>query len=74
MKKYPKPIIAFVKLDAEQAILQICKSGGGFFSTTHSPVPVCQRTNVTGHLCYVGQRGVQNKIDESGSTPENIGS
>jgi hypothetical protein len=41
MKKYKQPKITVVELDAEQAILQVCKVGGSYIGNFNSTNILC---------------------------------
>ncbi|MDD4202023.1 MAG: hypothetical protein PHQ52_00970 [Candidatus Omnitrophica bacterium] len=50
-KKYVSPKLKAVELDCKQAMLQVCKAGGGYFWT--SPIGWCIQTG-TSMSCPVG--------------------
>ncbi len=61
--KFGKPVITAIKLDPKQAILQQCKSIGGFFSGTHN----CLATGGFGS-CNTAIRAARGPIRLGGTT------
>ncbi|MDD4203214.1 MAG: hypothetical protein PHQ52_07085 [Candidatus Omnitrophica bacterium] len=59
MKKYITPNIKAVKLSAEQAILEVCQIGGGWFGNTLNGYCEAYRPTATG-ICSYPVRSVVN--------------
>lgn len=70
-KNYIKPRIKSIKLDSEQAILQVCKIGGAYFGGPYydPTANMCRIINSPGgmYTCVVSIRGDARGCRESGT-------
>ncbi|MDD4202118.1 MAG: hypothetical protein PHQ52_01475 [Candidatus Omnitrophica bacterium] len=66
MKKYIQPKIKAIKLDSDQAILQVCKVGGDYFGVGTNGTNKCQKADdptLGSSTCLVAVKGVNPQVN-----------